>query len=168
MITDWWSFDVLHTQFADAYRAVTAGGAPLRRSAVQYADFASWQRELKAAGVLDARLGFWESYLADPPHPCRPGAAPRLRSSGSPKSPSPWTRDGASGTGVGPQPRHDRVHGSDGGGRRVHAPASPAPPTWCWAPLSPTGGQRGATGHRLCHESRAHSLAGGPGRSLAT
>ncbi|MGV9607117.1 non-ribosomal peptide synthetase [Streptomyces sp. NPDC003631] len=75
MITDWWSFDVLHTQFADAYRAVTAGGAPLRRSAVQYADFASWQRELKAAGVLDARLGFWESYLADPPAPLLvPGA----------------------------------------------------------------------------------------------
>ncbi|MFF6952984.1 amino acid adenylation domain-containing protein [Streptomyces iakyrus] len=75
MITDWWSFDVLHTEFADAYRAVREGGTPPGRPDIQYADFASWQRELEAAGVLDARLDFWQRYLVDPPAPLTvPGA----------------------------------------------------------------------------------------------
>ncbi|MBW5425832.1 AMP-binding protein, partial [Streptomyces sp. BG9H] len=70
IITDWWSFDVLQTEFAEAYRAVRAGVEPkLTRPAIQYADFASWQGELEAAGVFDARLDFWRRYLADPPGP---------------------------------------------------------------------------------------------------
>ncbi|WP_167532726.1 non-ribosomal peptide synthetase [Streptomyces alboniger] len=70
IITDWWSFDVLQSEFAEAYRAVRAGTEPeLTRPAVQYADFASWQGELEAAGVFDARLDFWRRYLADPPGP---------------------------------------------------------------------------------------------------
>ncbi|MGW0531566.1 condensation domain-containing protein [Streptomyces sp. NPDC003032] len=70
IITDWWSFDVLQSEFAEAYRAVRDGTEPqLIRPAVQYADFASWQGELEAAGVFDARLDFWRRYLADPPGP---------------------------------------------------------------------------------------------------
>ncbi|MEU1026274.1 condensation domain-containing protein, partial [Streptomyces sp. NPDC005904] len=70
IITDWWSFDVLQSEFAEAYRAVREGTEPkLTRPAVQYADFASWQGELEAAGVFDARLDFWRRYLADPPGP---------------------------------------------------------------------------------------------------
>ncbi|MFB6772699.1 amino acid adenylation domain-containing protein [Streptomyces sp. NPDC056337] len=75
LITDWWSFDVLHTEFADAYQAVKDGGTPPQRPHLQYADFASWQHELDAAGVIDAGLDFWESYLGTPPPPLTvPGA----------------------------------------------------------------------------------------------
>jgi len=74
--TDWWSFDVLHTEFAEAYRAVRAGTHPHPRRGrpdVQYADFAGWQRELGASGVFDAQLAFWRGYLADPPTPLTVG-----------------------------------------------------------------------------------------------
>ncbi|MFG1695504.1 amino acid adenylation domain-containing protein [Nonomuraea sp. NPDC049309] len=74
--TDWWSFDVLHNELCDAYRAVREGGAPrLGRPSVQYADFAGWQRELEAAGVFDAQLAWWRDYLADPPKPLAVGSA---------------------------------------------------------------------------------------------
>ncbi|MET9430479.1 amino acid adenylation domain-containing protein [Streptomyces sp. NPDC003036] len=68
IITDWWSFDVLQSEFAEAYRSVRDGTAHrLTRPRVQYADFAAWQGELEAAGVFEARLGFWRRYLAEPP-----------------------------------------------------------------------------------------------------
>jgi len=70
VIADWWSFDVLQTEFAEAYRAVRAGEKPrLTRPAVQYADFSSWQGELEEAGVFRERLDFWRRYLADLPGP---------------------------------------------------------------------------------------------------
>ncbi|MFJ8632674.1 amino acid adenylation domain-containing protein [Streptomyces sp. NPDC093568] len=68
VIADWWSFDVLQTEFAEAHRALRAGTAPeLTRPRIQYADFASWQSELEEAGVFEARLAFWSRYLAEPP-----------------------------------------------------------------------------------------------------
>ncbi|MEV7327369.1 amino acid adenylation domain-containing protein [Micromonospora sp. NPDC093244] len=74
IVTDWWSFDVLHGEFVEAYRAVRDGVAPRRgRPRIQYADFASWQREQEAAGVFDAQLGFWRERLADPPEPLTVG-----------------------------------------------------------------------------------------------
>ncbi|MET8232770.1 amino acid adenylation domain-containing protein [Micromonospora sp. NPDC005298] len=74
IVTDWWSFDVLHGEFVEAYRAVRAGVAPRRgRPRIQYADFASWQRELEAAGVFDAQLRFWRERLVDPPEPLTVG-----------------------------------------------------------------------------------------------
>lgn len=76
MVSDWWSFDILHTEFREAYRAVQDGCAHrLRRPEIQYADFACWQRELEAAGVLDAQLSFWRGYLAGLPPPLRVGGA---------------------------------------------------------------------------------------------
>ncbi|WP_062212214.1 non-ribosomal peptide synthetase [Streptomyces sp. NBRC 109706] len=77
IVTDWWSFDVLHTEFATTYRVVREGGTPPARPAIQYADFASWQRELERAGVFEARLAFWRDYLADPPRPLAPHGPPR-------------------------------------------------------------------------------------------
>ncbi|WP_255953564.1 non-ribosomal peptide synthetase [Streptomyces odontomachi] len=75
IVTDWWSFDVLHSEFADAYRVVREGGAAPRRPAIQYADFACWQRELEESGVYDARLDFWQRYLGALPAPLAvPGA----------------------------------------------------------------------------------------------
>jgi amino acid adenylation domain-containing protein len=75
LVTDWWSFDVLHTEFAATYLAVRDGVAPrLGRPEIQYADFAGWQRELESAGVYDARLAFWRDYLAATPPPPAAGA----------------------------------------------------------------------------------------------
>ncbi|ASW55341.1 non-ribosomal peptide synthetase [Plantactinospora sp. KBS50] len=72
--TDWWSFDVLHLEFVEAYQAVRAGAAPPRgRPAIQYADFAAWQRELAMAGVFEAQLTFWRHHLAEPPEPLTVG-----------------------------------------------------------------------------------------------
>lgn len=69
-ISDWWSFDVLQNEFAQAYGALRDGlEPPLTRPAVQYADFSSWQSELEESGVFASRLDFWRRYLADPPGP---------------------------------------------------------------------------------------------------
>ncbi|WP_220449955.1 condensation domain-containing protein, partial [Nonomuraea longispora] len=78
--TDWWSFDVLHGELTEAYRAVRdrardRPGPRLSRPAIQYADFAGRQRELEAAGVFDAQLAWWRRYLADPPRPLTVGSA---------------------------------------------------------------------------------------------
>ena len=71
IVTDWWSFDVLHTEFSKAYRAFLDGVPyPTRRPDIQYADYAAWQYELEAAGVHEQQLDFWRRYLADlPPAP---------------------------------------------------------------------------------------------------
>lgn len=76
-ISDWWSFDVLQNEFAQAYGALRDGlEPPLTRPAVQYADFSSWQSELEESGVFASRLDFWRRYLADPPGPLTvPGGA---------------------------------------------------------------------------------------------
>ncbi|MFC7262354.1 amino acid adenylation domain-containing protein [Streptomyces lutosisoli] len=69
-ISDWWSFDVLQGEFAQAYVALRNGQEPkLTRPAIQYADFACWQEELEESGVFAKRLDFWRRYLADPPGP---------------------------------------------------------------------------------------------------
>ncbi|MFF9767205.1 amino acid adenylation domain-containing protein [Streptomyces sp. NPDC014636] len=69
-IADWWSFDVLQNEFAEAYLAVREGAEPrLTRPGIQYADFSAWQGELEEAGVFGERLAFWRRYLADPPGP---------------------------------------------------------------------------------------------------
>ncbi|MFC4008667.1 amino acid adenylation domain-containing protein [Nonomuraea purpurea] len=86
IVTDWWSFDVLHGELTEAYRtvrvhavhdhAVHDDAVPrLRRPAIQYADFAGWQRELEAAGVFDAQLDWWRDYLANPPRPLTVGSS---------------------------------------------------------------------------------------------
>lgn len=70
VIADWWSFDVLQAEFAEAHHATGDGsGTPTSRPLIQYADFASWQGELEEAGVFAARLDFWRRYLAQPPGP---------------------------------------------------------------------------------------------------
>jgi amino acid adenylation domain-containing protein/non-ribosomal peptide synthase protein (TIGR01720 family) len=87
IITDWWSFDVLHEELSQAYLALRDGAEPGQgRAEIQYADFAFWQRQLEAAGVFDAQLGFWRDYLAGLPPPLTvggtgrqaPGAGPQI------------------------------------------------------------------------------------------
>ena len=53
-----------------AYRAVAAGAVPdLPELAIQYADFAAWQRQRLAAGELDSQLDYWKEKLAGLPGP---------------------------------------------------------------------------------------------------
>ncbi|GGN34808.1 non-ribosomal peptide synthetase [Streptomyces fuscichromogenes] len=78
IVTDWWSTAVFNRDFDQAYRSLTTEEVtPPPRPDRQYADYASWQRELEAAGVHDQQLEFWRGYLADFPQP--PAIAAPLR-----------------------------------------------------------------------------------------
>ncbi|HEX8282854.1 MAG TPA: amino acid adenylation domain-containing protein [Pyrinomonadaceae bacterium] len=71
IVSDGWSMGVLVREVAALYRAFAAGEAsPLAELPVQYADYAAWQREYLAGGVLDEQLGYWKRQLA--------GATPAL------------------------------------------------------------------------------------------
>lgn len=86
IITDWWSFDILHAELTQAYEALRGGADPGSGGPeVQYADFAFWQRQLEAAGVFDAQLDYWRGYLAELPPPLTVGGAARHTPSAGPQ-----------------------------------------------------------------------------------
>ena len=66
IVSDGWSMSVMVRELAGVYNAHTTG-QPLERQAlaVQYADYAAWQRERLASGELQAQLAFWKATLAD-------------------------------------------------------------------------------------------------------
>jgi hypothetical protein len=62
------SLDVLCRELTELYRAYSAGGtASLPPLALQYADYAAWQRERAASGRFDADLAYWRDALAGAP-----------------------------------------------------------------------------------------------------
>jgi len=64
IVTDGWSAGVLLGDLAELYRAEVTGTAPeLAVLAVQYADFAVWQRERLTGAVAEQQLGYWRSQL---------------------------------------------------------------------------------------------------------
>ncbi|ASS75247.1 hypothetical protein CIG75_09800 [Tumebacillus algifaecis] len=64
IISDGWSTGVLVGEFASLYAAFTkAEPSPLAELAVQYADYAQWQRDWLAGEVLDAQLAYWKEKL---------------------------------------------------------------------------------------------------------
>ncbi|WDE02122.1 non-ribosomal peptide synthetase [Thalassomonas actiniarum] len=66
--SDGWSMEVLIREFVSLYRAFTLGlASPLSALAIQYADYAHWQREWLQGEVLDAQLSYWEKQLAEVP-----------------------------------------------------------------------------------------------------
>jgi amino acid adenylation domain-containing protein len=72
VVTDGWSLDVLRREVAVIYAGLLGGGpSPLPEPALQYGDYAAWQRQVFGEGRLEADLEFWRRCLA--------GAAPRLR-----------------------------------------------------------------------------------------
>ncbi|WP_084655392.1 condensation domain-containing protein [Nocardia altamirensis] len=76
IVCDGWSVAVLSQEISAHYRARIAGvAASLPPLAVQYADYAGWQRG-NAAG-LDGQLNFWRTELADPTVTEIPGDRPR-------------------------------------------------------------------------------------------
>jgi amino acid adenylation domain-containing protein len=68
IIFDGWSFTILLSELSDLYEAFAAGRpSPLPELAIQYADFAVWQRGWLRGEALKARLGYWRKQLADLP-----------------------------------------------------------------------------------------------------
>jgi len=64
IVADGWSVGVLLTEVSALYGAFRQGRAsPLPELAVQYADFAVWQRERLAGAELERLLGFWRGEL---------------------------------------------------------------------------------------------------------
>ncbi|SEL09198.1 amino acid adenylation domain-containing protein [Pseudoxanthomonas sp. GM95] len=79
IIWDGWSFDVLYTELSAAYAAFCAGQPmPLPPPAIDYGDFAGWQREWMQGEELERQVSHWCERLANLPEPLELPAA-RMR-----------------------------------------------------------------------------------------
>ncbi|MDB4951689.1 MAG: Malonyl CoA-acyl carrier protein transacylase [Gemmatimonadetes bacterium] len=68
IIGDAWSVDVLMAELHAIYEAFAAGQpSPLPEPAVQYADFAVWQRAWMTDAVVARQVGYWKQHLAGAP-----------------------------------------------------------------------------------------------------
>jgi amino acid adenylation domain-containing protein len=68
IVSDGWSLGVFFRELAVLYQAYVAGQAsPLPELSIQYADFATWQRERLQGGALDGLLSYWKQCLAGAP-----------------------------------------------------------------------------------------------------
>nr|QEO74317.1 AMP-dependent synthetase and ligase [uncultured bacterium] len=89
IVSDGWSVAVLLRELEACYDAFARGREPeLPALPVQYSDYAAWQRERAAAGLLDAGLRYWVGHLA--------GAPPLLALPTDRPRPSVQTHRGAS------------------------------------------------------------------------
>jgi len=67
IVSDAWSMGVLVRELATLYGAFVAGRpAALPEMAIQYADFAAWQRQWLQGEVLERQLSYWKRRLAPP------------------------------------------------------------------------------------------------------
>ncbi|HVG46054.1 MAG TPA: condensation domain-containing protein, partial [Longimicrobium sp.] len=67
-VTDAWSQRLLVGEVTGLYGAYAAGEeSPLPELAIQYADYAVWQREWLRGEELERQLGYWREQLADLP-----------------------------------------------------------------------------------------------------
>jgi amino acid adenylation domain-containing protein/non-ribosomal peptide synthase protein (TIGR01720 family) len=68
IVADGWSSGVLVREIAALYPAFAAGRpSPLAPLAVQYADYAQWQREWLQSEMLNKQLAYWKRQLHDSP-----------------------------------------------------------------------------------------------------
>ncbi|HET7460394.1 MAG TPA: amino acid adenylation domain-containing protein [Longimicrobium sp.] len=68
IVSDGWSTGVLFRELSALYAAYREGReSPLAELAVQYADYAVWQREQLAGEVLDRQLAYWKERLVGAP-----------------------------------------------------------------------------------------------------
>ncbi|NOU44484.1 MAG: amino acid adenylation domain-containing protein, partial [Methyloglobulus sp.] len=68
IISDGWSIGLLVQEFAALYAAFSQGQPdPLPDLAVQYADYAAWQRQWLQGDTLQAQTAFWQSHLTGAP-----------------------------------------------------------------------------------------------------
>ncbi|MBT5900534.1 MAG: amino acid adenylation domain-containing protein [Opitutaceae bacterium] len=83
IISDQWSLGLLATELAAGYAAARGEGPVPSRPAVQYADFAEWQRRWSETPACQDQLDYWRGQLAagtalelqtDFPRPAQPSA----------------------------------------------------------------------------------------------
>jgi amino acid adenylation domain-containing protein len=68
IVSDGWSMGALYRELAALYAAYREGReSPLSELAVQYADYAVWQREQVEGRVLERQLSYWRERLAGAP-----------------------------------------------------------------------------------------------------
>ncbi|HLL45317.1 MAG TPA: condensation domain-containing protein, partial [Longimicrobiaceae bacterium] len=68
IVSDGWSIGVLFRELSALYAVYREGReSPLAELAVQYADYAVWQREQLEGEVLERQLAYWRERLADAP-----------------------------------------------------------------------------------------------------
>jgi amino acid adenylation domain-containing protein len=68
IVSDAWSTEVLVREITTLYQAYVSGEpSPLTELAVQYADYAAWQREWLQGEVLEAQLFYWRRQLGELP-----------------------------------------------------------------------------------------------------
>ena len=68
IVSDGWSLGVLIRELGALYAAFVAGTpSPLPGLAVQYADYALWQRAWLTGAVLERQVGYWRDRLAGAP-----------------------------------------------------------------------------------------------------
>jgi len=86
IVFDGWSWGVFMQEFATLYSAFAEGKEPLLTELpIQYADFATWQRETLVGAALERQLSYWKEQLAgsvshlDLPRDHAQTAEPRLR-----------------------------------------------------------------------------------------
>ena len=78
--SDGWSVGVAVRELVALYSACLHGEpSPLPALPVQYADYACWQREWLRGDVLEERLVWWRTELAEPPALDLPASRPRPR-----------------------------------------------------------------------------------------
>ncbi|MCP4659976.1 MAG: non-ribosomal peptide synthetase, partial [bacterium] len=65
IVSDGWSMGVFDRELRVLYEAFARGKiSPLPELTIQYADFASWQRQWLQGEVLEAQLAYWKEQLA--------------------------------------------------------------------------------------------------------
>jgi amino acid adenylation domain-containing protein len=65
IVSDGWSMGIFISELATLYSAYRSGEAsPLTELAIQYADFAVWQREWLQGEVLEAQMRYWRERLS--------------------------------------------------------------------------------------------------------
>jgi amino acid adenylation domain-containing protein len=68
IIADGWSIGVLNRELSSLYGAYAQGmGASLHDLPVQYADYAIWQRQWLAGGLLERQIAYWREQLQGAP-----------------------------------------------------------------------------------------------------
>ncbi|HJT26349.1 MAG TPA: amino acid adenylation domain-containing protein, partial [Pyrinomonadaceae bacterium] len=68
IVADGWAMGIFIREVDALYQALTRGlPPPLAELPIQYADFASWQQQRLAGGVLERDLEYWTDRLADAP-----------------------------------------------------------------------------------------------------
>ena len=78
IVSDAWSAGLLIHEVAALYESFAQGrSSPLPELAIQYADFARWQREWLAGARLEEKLNYWKQQLAEAPILALPTDRPR-------------------------------------------------------------------------------------------